>query len=163
MPDETPDPRPRYVSMDGAKQPDGVRWTIADLDRCEHGRHSIDQCFDCPNGRSSGNQYVLSPSSYHEGGRITPGELDRKRVRQLSTGEIQVRIGTLVRGEPIWVTAYDRPRGSVAVTEPTVTEDDGKMPCSECGHRVVPGLHTLAECAKNQQDDAARASQEQED
>jgi hypothetical protein len=25
------------------------------LDRCEHGRHMIDSCFNCPGGRSSGN------------------------------------------------------------------------------------------------------------
>jgi hypothetical protein len=92
------------------EQPNEPRWTFADLDRCEHGRHSIDPCYGCPNGFNTGNQYLMSPSRYHEGGGIPRGELNRKRVRQLSTGQIQVRIGTMVRGEPIWVTTYNEPR-----------------------------------------------------
>lgn len=31
---------------------------LSDLDRCEHGRHSIDDCLDCPGGRSAGNTYL---------------------------------------------------------------------------------------------------------
>jgi hypothetical protein len=32
---------------------------ILDLDRCEHGRHAKDMCFDCPGGYSMGNGYLL--------------------------------------------------------------------------------------------------------
>jgi dimeric dUTPase (all-alpha-NTP-PPase superfamily) len=28
---------------------------ISDLDRCEHGRHSTDSCYGCPDGKSTGN------------------------------------------------------------------------------------------------------------
>jgi hypothetical protein len=28
---------------------------LLDLDRCEHGRHSADNCFGCPHGQSTGN------------------------------------------------------------------------------------------------------------
>lgn len=28
---------------------------LRDLDRCLHGRHAADSCFDCPGGHSSGN------------------------------------------------------------------------------------------------------------
>lgn len=35
---------------------------LQDLDRCEHGRHSIDSCFDCPDGQSAGN-LVLKPGT----------------------------------------------------------------------------------------------------
>lgn len=31
---------------------------LSDLDRCEHGRHSIDPCFGCPDGQSTGNLYL---------------------------------------------------------------------------------------------------------
>ena len=30
---------------------------LADLDRCQHGRHSIDSCLSCPDGQSAGNPY----------------------------------------------------------------------------------------------------------
>lgn len=33
---------------------------LQDLDRCEHGRHSIDHCLMCPDGRSTGN-LLLKP------------------------------------------------------------------------------------------------------
>lgn len=29
-----------------------------DLDRCEHGRHAADKCFDCPGGQSAGNPHL---------------------------------------------------------------------------------------------------------
>jgi hypothetical protein len=35
---------------------------ISDLDRCEHGRHSTDSCFSCPDGKSTGN-LELKPGS----------------------------------------------------------------------------------------------------
>lgn len=44
----------------------------------------------------------------------------------------------------------------------TARKDDGLLPCMVCKHRVRPGLHTEAECITNQQDDAAEASQNQE-
>jgi hypothetical protein len=28
------------------------------LDRCEHGRHIADSCFNCPGGRSGGNPHL---------------------------------------------------------------------------------------------------------
>lgn len=31
---------------------------LRDLDRCEHGRHAADSCFDCPGGRSAGNPHL---------------------------------------------------------------------------------------------------------
>jgi hypothetical protein len=96
---------------EGAKQPPGVVWTATDLDRCEHGRHSIDQCFDCPHGRSTGNLYLQTPSRYQPDKPLIFGDPDRKRVRVLESGAVQVRIGTMVRGGPIWVTTYDPPRG----------------------------------------------------
>lgn len=34
-------------------------WLIlGDLDRCPHGRHAADSCFDCPSGRSAGNVHL---------------------------------------------------------------------------------------------------------
>jgi hypothetical protein len=35
---------------------------LRDLDRCEHGRHAADSCWDCPDGRSAGNPH-LAPAS----------------------------------------------------------------------------------------------------
>jgi len=41
---------------------DEQHWTLTalaqllrDLDRCDHGRHEGDSCFDCPQGTSTGN------------------------------------------------------------------------------------------------------------
>lgn len=31
---------------------------IRALDRCKHGRHAADSCFDCPGGQSSGNLFA---------------------------------------------------------------------------------------------------------
>jgi hypothetical protein len=87
----------RWQHNNGARQPDAVRWTAADLDRCTHGRHSIDSCFDCPEQRSTGNQFLL------------PGSDAGQRLR-VQDGRVQVRIGTMVHGEPIWVVIQDRPR-----------------------------------------------------
>lgn len=74
-----------------------VQWSPADLDRCEHGRHSIDSCFDCPDGESAGNLYLLAPSK------------SRHEVKVVDD-RVEVRIGTMVRGEPIWAVVQDRPR-----------------------------------------------------
>lgn len=32
---------------------------LMDLDRCEHGRHSVDSCLMCPGGKSVGNRHVV--------------------------------------------------------------------------------------------------------
>lgn len=32
--------------------------TLSDLDRCVHGRHSIDRCLGCPDGVSTGNLFL---------------------------------------------------------------------------------------------------------
>lgn len=31
---------------------------LMDLDRCEHGRHAADSCFNCPGGHSAGNPHL---------------------------------------------------------------------------------------------------------
>lgn len=51
-----------------------TQWRVEDLDRCEHGRHSIDPCFNCPEGWSTGNLF------------LRPGQ----------------RIGTTLGGDPIF-------------------------------------------------------------
>lgn len=76
----------------------GVGWSPADLDRCEHGRHSIDSCFDCPRGKSVGNRFLVAPS------QANPGQ-----TRVTNEG-LEVRIDTMVRGESIWVVAVASPR-----------------------------------------------------
>lgn len=57
-------------------------WDSSDLDRCEHGRHSGDKCFDCPNQVSIGNRFLvpLVPENWHD-----------------------CRIGTTIYGQPIVV------------------------------------------------------------
>lgn len=80
-------------------------WKPQDLDRCVHGRHSIDDCFDCPNGKSTGNLFLLPEDDCPCYPAVDP--LERVRVVD---GRTEVRIGTMVRGEPIWVVAVDKPR-----------------------------------------------------
>jgi hypothetical protein len=61
-----------------------VKWSPEDLDRCDHGRHSIDDCFGCPDGRSTGNMYLsLWVGAQRRG--------------------VKVRIGTTLGGKPIFV------------------------------------------------------------
>lgn len=79
----------------------GVRWSPADLDRCEHGRHSVDSCFDCPGGESSGNTFLLTP---------VPVDNDHPENVRIVDGRTEVRIGTMVHGEPIWVVVRDKER-----------------------------------------------------
>lgn len=31
---------------------------LLDMDRCEHGRHHVDPCSECPDGMSSGNPHL---------------------------------------------------------------------------------------------------------
>jgi hypothetical protein len=60
--------------------------SLADLDRCGHGRHAGDPCIGCPGGWSAGNLY------------LTPG----------------TRIGTTLYGRPIVVPPHEdrhRPAG----------------------------------------------------
>ncbi|MGW5426843.1 hypothetical protein ACWET9_06400 [Streptomyces sp. NPDC004059] len=35
-----------------------IAGVLADLDRCEHGRHTADICGGCPQGRSAGNPHL---------------------------------------------------------------------------------------------------------
>lgn len=77
-------------------------WSPADLDRCEHGRHSIDSCGDCPGGKSSGNPFLLDG--------IPDARDHRPRHVRTVDGCTEVRIGTKVRGEPIWVVVRNKPR-----------------------------------------------------
>lgn len=65
------------------------QWSAADLDRCEHGRHSIDSCFDCPTGHSTGNLYLRDVAA--------------TEVRRTEENHIEVRIGTTYAAQPIWV------------------------------------------------------------
>lgn len=64
------------------------KWQPADLDRCEHGRHSLDSCFECPYGRSAGNLFL---TRY------------RSSVKMTWQGRLFIRIGTNLNGDPIWV------------------------------------------------------------
>lgn len=36
---------------------------LADLNRCVHGRHQVDACFSCPDGRSAGNPHLPEPGA----------------------------------------------------------------------------------------------------
>lgn len=63
-----------------------IHWTKDDLDRCEHGRHSVDLCHSC-GGMSHGNRFLIEPGTY-----VT-----------LLKGEHWVRIGTTAHGLPILV------------------------------------------------------------
>lgn len=62
-------------------------WSPADLDRCEHGRHSIDPCWGCADGQSTGNLFLARPD--RQGGQWIAGQ--------------PVRIGTMLGGQPILV------------------------------------------------------------
>lgn len=31
---------------------------LMSLDRCPHGRHALDRCYDCPGGQSAGNPHL---------------------------------------------------------------------------------------------------------
>jgi len=68
--------------------------SLSDLDRCEHGRHSIDHCLGCPDGYSTGNLF------------LTNGQ----------------RIGTDHGGEPIYATTVRPPRAGERRPEPPEVE-----------------------------------------
>ena len=65
-----------------------MRLQLSDLDRCEHGRHSVDTCLDCPGGWSTGNLFLATPSADPQ--CVTAGQ--------------EIRIGTSVYGKPLMVT-----------------------------------------------------------
>lgn len=65
-------------------------WVASDLDRCEHGRHSVDPCADCPGGWSTGNLYMTMPAGS-----------SRRMLGATEDGTVMVRIGTTVHAEPI--------------------------------------------------------------
>lgn len=81
---------------------------IQDLDRCVHGRHSADSCFDCPGGKSAGNQFLMNGQ----------------------------RIGTTVRGEPILaITRRDVPgdqSGTVPCSACSVPIVPGRHTTAQC-------------------------------
>lgn len=77
---------------------DAVNWVLDDLDRCEHGRHSIDTCASCPGGVSAGNAY-LDPTTF-------PRFMETR-------GTYERRIGTTVGGRAIYVTPNRRVRPQV--------------------------------------------------
>jgi hypothetical protein len=56
---------------------------LGDLDRCEHGRHSVDHCYGCPDGQSAGNPFlpVGQQIGYglHGGTIVVPAPEDRRR------------------------------------------------------------------------------------
>jgi hypothetical protein len=51
---------PLYRTMEPSP-PEYVRafTLLMDLDRCVHGRHRVDSCLMCPNGKSAGNLWVF--------------------------------------------------------------------------------------------------------
>ena len=69
-----------------------ARRVLADLDRCEHGRHEGDACFSCPDGQSHGNPH-MSPGQIIGYGLdgvpiVVPGR-DRKNDPANWYGEIR--------------------------------------------------------------------------
>jgi hypothetical protein len=80
-----------------------IKWKPEDLDRCEHGRHSIDSCLMCPDGQSTGNLHLLR--LWEDPGSIVESPyVDKHGVR----GD-RVQIGTMLGGHPIWV----QPKGRI--------------------------------------------------
>lgn len=61
---------------------------LDDLDRCLHGRHSNDDCIECPDGVSTGNLFLMGTDSVEV---------------EFREGVPWLRIGTDLRGEGIWV------------------------------------------------------------
>jgi hypothetical protein len=78
------------TGLEGVASAERLLWTAADLDRCEHGRHSVDDCLSCPGGRSTGNLFLV----------------ERTEWKTRDAGGLEVRIGTTVRGEPIVVCVH---------------------------------------------------------
>lgn len=83
---------------------------IAELDRCQHGRHAADPCFGCPEG-NQGNPFLV------------PG----------------TRIGTTLYGQPIMVPEFDRRYDPKAwVGEVPLTEAEPPVPHATQPFRVTP-------------------------
>lgn len=74
-------------------------WSVADLDRCEHGRHSLDACDGCPGGKSTGNLYLLNMG-------VAPLAVSIDEANGVQT----VRIGTTYDRRPIRMRPDRRPR-----------------------------------------------------
>lgn len=55
--------------------------SLEDLDRCIHGRHSLDDCILCPGGWSTGNLYlepgVRIGTTLYGNGIFAPGRVER--------------------------------------------------------------------------------------
>lgn len=68
---------PAYEAM----RRSAIRQFAAALDRCEHGRHARDSCFDCPDRMSTGNLH-LPPgtrigTTLYGTPIVAPGQMDR--------------------------------------------------------------------------------------
>ncbi len=50
-----------YMITPGGERYAKMAAILADLDRCEHGRHQNDPCFSCPDGWSTGNLLLPAP------------------------------------------------------------------------------------------------------
>lgn len=63
LPQQRPLPRALPLELDpaqiGRRRGDEATKFMADLDRCVHGRHSIDPCWGCPGGQSAGNPHLV--------------------------------------------------------------------------------------------------------
>jgi len=68
---------------------------LADLDRCEHGRHAADPCISCPDGQSTGNR------------RLEPGQ----------------QVGNDLRGDGIYVPHPNDKRDPAAWRRQPGTEE----------------------------------------
>lgn len=91
---------------------------LLDLDRCEHGRHSLDPCHSCPDGKSTGNK--LMP----------PGRA----------------IGHTVHGDRIWVPPADQrhdPKAwRIAPADPAAADDPAVNAVYRERNRLVAALTT---------------------
>ena len=98
---------PDYPSASLQRPGNRRDWSPEDLDRCEHGRHSTDNCFGCPGGWSTGNLFLARIAVLED--------------RDCEAGE-QVRIGTTLGGEPILVTPIRRLRPDAPATAQAARE-----------------------------------------
>jgi hypothetical protein len=58
---------------------------LQDLDRCRHGRHEGDSCFDCPGGYSMGNDLIrpgLIIGHDHGGEPLAMPERGKRHLRE---------------------------------------------------------------------------------
>lgn len=62
------------------RRTDALAAVLLDLDRCEHGRHAADECYGCPGGHSTGNQFLPPGTVLAQGVRgpiVVPANADR--------------------------------------------------------------------------------------